>query len=1649
MSCIARQSPQLPPSLQAQLTSCFSTALKHSELLPKLIEPPKVYTDESGSYTTDVSVYQTLVLAMGNMKESAPAVRYCKEALQWSALADSLSALCVFAEGLPNALAIIAEAVSHRVATTHKMPAGAERDEEERMDEEEEEGDRDYDSGKSADCGMTRACALVHDLALKCNTLVRAMLCALGMSTSLESVSVSISQGAFSKCFRLSLYELLQSSDIIPSLAALIALSQSAGDLSSLCEWSTPLRDHMAADADTCTLLVVSTTAALLALDDGVGFLLLSANQSAVQLIWQYLSQEDSVMTCQSIAELHLASQSANSPNGLLSMHPSSVGWILYLSGHATVLADTVISAFATLESLSCSTEFDNSPSKRRSQGGDEKLVLQEQLRLFDAVDALNATTYSPAGCSVVITVVSQFCIEALIEVARVGTHSASGTASSIVSSAARLLFLCALSGDKRALDALSNTHISQKIIDLAGAVALSAPLSLSALEQSVSAAAQLKQSSKTVDPRHRTVKVDVPRGYTDDVKVLAADVMLLSLPSPPKAIVVATAAAAIEGTLAIITDVDVDSSTPTDAVSRRKAVIAHFVSLRKLVSLNGAADEEPVELTHGSHWSCLPALSLAVNSLHASMTSSLHLSSALDSNEGETSSTSDIAHDGGLQHDLTVACEILNSMLQASEISAIRFGATCPVTLDTLVLADVVNCSLSGSMIFTKDDYHSNRMVSPPVSDGTADLSSAVESAVCKLSDVIRDADMCLHALEAVLGLLLGILRAAVAGCGVRFKHGSDTVASDYILNAVMDSRSAALAVVGEDKAGSLGSSVRAICALSASIFSLHCPKLIDLDPIQEISEIVTVDGTTSGESKSTPVSGLIARVAQRAIYVPSTLLSNLSLLIELLPAAYSCCHDVDDSVSVYNTANTLNMDVTSTGSKQDKKRQRDTREKQIERSVALFELWEAFCLHRYADSAATEEDIEKKKEEDLFRGSGSMVLPDDPLVSDLNPAMGHVYGRIGLRSLILYALASSSREVHRLASVLCVKSMCLGAVSAVDVSSAIVHTIQRRVALHLAFSGEADEPQTFAPELSLCRLLLLVESLCRTDTLCVALVQEGLLLPALQSVRSGTDRNVCILAMQLLTTIHRTLLRITSAQAPLDDAGNASKDSLSIKRKLLWVTHALTDALVGALPLALVSFQDSPQGVLLWQQAVLTMSLLPSSCIKKLLETISATLTLEGLAVKLWQAFEDSYQQLFEVTELIKLCQAHPEEASLQDLAGQDCGQGVLRSAHILYTGAACALRAVIDIALMSFLEGTIALPTLARACRTSLSDPKKVVLRYQRAYTMWAVQARQSASNSNSNSSGIGSDGGKSARRCTAFTPFASGPISDPQCSDSFDSRHELISAALRSAVESTGRVSRLVAGREIRPKGGNGIIKSTDMEAASAISIDFDFYRPFCELGEAEGDMLRLWFACTPPCIRLAGLSDLHTGRGEDTLHTVLRRGLLDGDDTEASIYNSSVFVHLGASKVALTNRGKRKWVQAAIESNEKHQIPEAPRPLPLMPIFNPSLSLLRSPVPVPGLAPHTRQFLSTQGPPPPPPPLFMPPNQNQQQHRQQLMGRTQAPQDFSVPHQTSLPPPPLPPRMQMRPDTQFPPPPNLQQQQQQQQQVPNPNQNQRW
>lgn len=392
------------------------------------------------------------------------------------------------------------------------------------MDEEEDE-EGDTDSGKGEDCGMTRACTLLHNVALKGNIVVHAMQAALTVyiiSHRNGDIEMAVGDETIPGCCDLSLFELFQKYSIVSSLAALSALSQTAAEFSSLCEWSILLRVNVAIDADTCQQMLISTVASLLRLEGGLGELLLASNASAVHLIWQYLSQEESLLSSQSIGEVLLLSERNGAlSNGFLSLHPSSVGWAVWLIGYATGLADSIVSAVGSLNGLLVA----QASSTPKQIAGQEKEIAQAQTEIFDAVQACNALTYSTSGCSVVIRVVSQFCLKEVLRVAVVSSDNISGTSVSVLSSAARLVLLCALSGESLVLSALS-FQFREQAFKLAKNVLVNPPLSLSDLEESISLA-QLGQAAKSSDPRHKCVPVKVMRGYTDDVRHLAQRILI------------------------------------------------------------------------------------------------------------------------------------------------------------------------------------------------------------------------------------------------------------------------------------------------------------------------------------------------------------------------------------------------------------------------------------------------------------------------------------------------------------------------------------------------------------------------------------------------------------------------------------------------------------------------------------------------------------------------------------------------------------------------------------------------------------------------------------------------------------------------------------------------------------------------------------------------------------------------------------------------------------------------------------------------------------------------------------------------------------------------------------------------------------------
>jgi hypothetical protein len=306
---------------------------------------------------------------------------------------------------------------------------------------------------------MTRACTLLHDVANIGDTIVHAMQAALTvyiMSSRNESTAEVAGHEPPPGCCDLSLFELFKKTNMMSSLAALSALSQTATELTSLCEWNILLRGKIAIDADNCQQMLISTVVSLLILDGGLGELLLASNASAVHLIWQYLSQEESLLSSQPIAEILLLTEGNGAlSNGFISIHPSSVGWAMWLIAYATSLADSAVVAAGVLNELA-STQ---ASSSAKQVAGQEKEVVQVQIELFEAMEALSSLTYTTAGCSVVVRIISRFCFKEVLKIAMIGSDNMSGSSINVLSSAARLVFYCALSGDSLVLGLLSGLY--------------------------------------------------------------------------------------------------------------------------------------------------------------------------------------------------------------------------------------------------------------------------------------------------------------------------------------------------------------------------------------------------------------------------------------------------------------------------------------------------------------------------------------------------------------------------------------------------------------------------------------------------------------------------------------------------------------------------------------------------------------------------------------------------------------------------------------------------------------------------------------------------------------------------------------------------------------------------------------------------------------------------------------------------------------------------------------------------------------------------------------------------------------------------------------------------------------------------------------
>ena len=98
--------------------------------------------------------------------------------------------------------------------------------------------------------------------------------------------------------------------------------------------------------------------------------------------------------------------------NAFQSLHPSSIGWLLWLTAYVTGVCESLVTAHHTLIHTSFDTESKTAIRER------EKV----QAVLCEALEALNGVCGSVAGTSVVASVVTHLCLDQVLGLAHPST---------------------------------------------------------------------------------------------------------------------------------------------------------------------------------------------------------------------------------------------------------------------------------------------------------------------------------------------------------------------------------------------------------------------------------------------------------------------------------------------------------------------------------------------------------------------------------------------------------------------------------------------------------------------------------------------------------------------------------------------------------------------------------------------------------------------------------------------------------------------------------------------------------------------------------------------------------------------------------------------------------------------------------------------------------------------------------------------------------------------------------------------------------------------------------------------------------------------------------------------------------------------------
>lgn len=441
----------------------------------------------------------------------------------------------------------------------------------------------------------------------------------------------------------------------------------------------------------------------------------------------------------------------------------------------------------------------------------------------------------------------------------------------------------------------------------------------------------------------------------------------------------------------------------------------------------------------------------------------------------------------------------------------------------------------------------------------------------------------------------------------------------------------------------------------------------------------------------------------------------------------------------------------------------------------------------------------------------------------------------QFALKDYIISCLLSSSLNIHESCLLILFNLLTLSSASnSMEIIQHVIMEIQKRWKLLL--SGLIVQNQSVL-EMSIdyiTRCCLILEQLCRDTTIVIRCVAAGILdlfLNCLMEISTCTSElavlleDVTLLLLQCLTTCYKSLSTVSS----LTTSTLLESFETTPMQRFGHLVHRLNIGITFILPKLLSQYIATSSWSILGQSIVL-VQILPIEYIKTIVANLSQSIaSIEVIAVKLWNAYEETYQQLIEATEVRKNILSLSIDVlprKLSELMTLDNGASLIMEAHENFAAACYSLKSVLELALSCFIHYDIELYTLGKVIRHSTSvDARRISQRVQKSYTVWStdnnnyqsisLKIRNDRSHSYDNQSHVIS---------SSYVPhlielndlYSSSSFISTNPHKNFHARHSIIASSLRIIAECVSRSLKYLLNREDRPMRQMNDITSLKLE-----------------------------------------------------------------------------------------------------------------------------------------------------------------------------------------------------------------------------------------